>query len=580
MPYPRAILLTAALAGAAVAMAPGCRPGTPPAGGGVAAAEGGWFEDATERLGIDFRHDAGPADGSHFLPGIMGSGCALFDFDGDGLLDVLLLQGGGPDSPARNKLYRQQPDGRFEDVSEGSGLDFAGWNTGVAVGDVNNDGLPDVLITQYGGARLFLNRGGGKFEDVSREAGLDVPGWCASAAFFDYDRDGRLDLVVVRYLAYNPSVPCASPSGAPDYCNPSAFRGTAAALFHNVTGPDGHPRFEDVTLPSGLGRLAAPGLGVVCADFDGDGWPDVFVANDGKPNHLWINQHNGTFKEEAVRRGVANTTLGLAYAGMGVALGDVDGDGLEDLFVTHLAEETNTLWVQGPRGLFRDRSGPAGLTASAWRGTGFGTVLADFDLDGSLDLGVVNGAVRRGGPSAPGAEALGPYWSAYAARNQLFAGDGAGHFRDLSESQPALCASANVGRGLAVGDVDGDGAPDLLLTTVAGPARLLLNRAPGRGHWLTVRAFDPACKRDAAGAVVTVRAGGRRWVRRADPAGSYLSSGDPRAQFGLGAAAAVEAVDVAWPDGSREEFAGGPADRAVVLRKGEGRPAAAGEKGP
>jgi enediyne biosynthesis protein E4 len=330
-------------------------------------------------------------------------------------------------------------------------------------------------------------------------------------------------------------------------------------------------------LPSGLGRQPGPGLGVVCADFDGDGWPDIFVANDGKPNHLWINQRDGTFKEEAVRRGLAYNALGLAQAGMGVAVGDVDGDGLEDVFVTHLAEETNTLWGQGPRGLFRDRSGAAGLTAPRWRGTGFGTVLADFDLDGALDLAVVNGGVRRGGGTVAGAETLGPYWSAYAGRNQLFAGDGAGHFRDLSESQSTFCGYANVGRGLAVGDVDGDGAPDLLVTSAEGRARLLLNRAPGRGHWLAVRAVDPALKRDAVGAEVTVRAGGRRWLRRADPGGSYLCSGDGRALFGLGAASSVEGVAVRWPDGSREEFAGGAADRAMELRKGEGRTVAAGE---
>ena len=520
---PRAAILAAVLVGAA-----GCRPAGPSPVVNSPPADPGWFEDATDRVGLDFVHDPGPTDGAHFMPQIMGSGAALFDFDGDGRLDVLLLQNAGPNSPSKNKLYKQMDGGRFQDVSAGSGLDFAGWNMGVAVGDVNNDGRPDVLITQYGGVKLFLNEGGGKFRDVTKEAGLDAPAGRTSAAFFDYDRDGRLDLVVARYVDYNPSTPCAGPSGAPDYCNPATFRGMASVLFHNVTGPDGRPRFEDVTLPSGLGRLPGPGLGVICADLDGDGWPDIFVANDGKPNHLWINQKNGTFKEEAVRRGVACSGLGLSQAGMGVALGDVDGDGMEDFFVTHLGEETNTLWMQGPRGLFLDKSGAAGLTTPHWRGTGFGTVLADFDLDGALDLAVVNGGVRRGGAVAPGAAALGPYWSAYAGRNQLFAGDGAGHFKDLSEGQGSLCGAVNVGRGLVVGDVDGDGAPDLLATTVEGRARLLLNRAPHRGHWLTVRTFDPEHNRDAIGAEVTVRAGDRRWLRRADPGGSYLCSGDPR----------------------------------------------------
>jgi hypothetical protein len=573
----RAAMLAVALAGAAAVLAAGCGPDAAPPGSDPVPPGPDWFEDVTERVGIDFRHDFGPADDSHFMPGLVGSGCALFDFDGDGLLDILLLQNGGPDSPSKNKLYRQLPGGRFEDVSAGSGLDFAGWNMGVAVGDVNNDGRPDVLITQYGGARLFLNLGGGKFEDVTREAGLNLSGWCTSAAFFDYDRDGRLDLVVVRYLNYNPSVVCTGTDGAPDFCGPGMFSGVASALYHNGTGADGRPRFDDVTGPSGLGKGPGPALGVVCADFDGDGWPDIFVANDGKPNHLWINRHDGTFEEEGARRGLAYNALGVAWAGMGVAVGDVDGDGMEDVFVTHLADETGTLWLQGPRGLFRDRSGPGRLTTPCWRGTGWGTVLADFDLDGALDLAVVNGGARRNGPTWPGAEALGPYWSAYGARNQLFAGDGAGHFRDLSESQSALCGAVNVGRGLAVGDVDGDGAPDLLLTTATGPARLLLNRAPGRGHWLAARAFDPTLKRDATGAEVTVRTCDCRRVRRADPGGSYLSSSDPRALFGLGAATAVDSLTVRWPDGSREEFPGGPADRAIELRKGEGRAPAEGE---
>jgi hypothetical protein len=570
-----AVVLPALLGGLWAGCSP---PPTPNADPPDAASGPAWFEDVTDRVGLDFVHDAGPTDGSYFLPQIIGSGAALFDFDGDGLLDILLLQNAGPDSPSRNKLFKQLPGGRFRDISAGSGLDVAGYNMGVAVGDVNNDGRPDVLVTQYGGVKLFLNRGAGKFEDVTREAGLDVPGWSTSAAFFDYDRDGRLDLVIVRYLVYNPSLSCKEANGTSDYCYPGAFKGMTSVLYHNVTVPDGRPRFEDVTESSGLGRVPGPGLGVVCADFDGDGWPDVFIANDQQPNRLWINRRDGTFTEEAVQRGVAYNGMGKAYAGMGVALGDADGDGLEDLFVTHLGQETNTLWVQGPRGLFRDRTGAAGLAASRWRGTGFGTVLADFDLDGAPDVAVVNGRVYRGEPVA-GSDVLGPFWSVYAERNQLFTGDGAGRFRDLSAGQPALCGTPNVARGLAVGDVDGDGAPDLLVTAVAGRARLLLNRAPHRGHWLLVRAFDPALHRDAVGAAVTVRAGARRWLRRADPSCGYLCSGDPRALFGLGAAAAVDAVEVRWPDGAREAFAGGPADQALTVEKGKGRPVATQEKG-
>jgi enediyne biosynthesis protein E4 len=536
-----------------------------------------WFRDVTEEVGLHFVHDAGPVDGAYFMPQIMGSGAALFDFDNDGLLDVYLLHNGGP-TGKRNQLFKQLPGGSFKDVSAGSGLDFAGYCMGVAVGDVNNDGLPDVLVTGYGGARLFLNRGGGKFADVTKEAGLVSPGWGTSAAFLDYDRDGWLDLVVVHYVDYDPSWACGGSGGRRDYCHPKEFPGNVARLFRNKGPGPARVGFEDVTVRSGLGRVPGPGLGVVCADFDGDGWPDILVANDAQPNRLWVNQlgrrgrnkDDPFFTEEGVLRGLAFNGLGQAQGNMGVAVGDVDGDGLFDVFVTHLTEETHTLWRQGPRGHFADGTAAAGLASPRWRGTGFGTVLADLDHDGAPDLVVVNGRVSRARAVEP--ERLGPFWSCYAERNQVFANDGTGGFRDLSPGNAALCGEAGVYRGLAVGDVDGDGALDLLVTQVAGPARLYKNVAPKRGHWLLVRAVDPALKRDAYGAEVRVRAGGRRWVGWVNPGQSYLCSNDPRVHFGLGGARRVDDLSVRWPDGSREVFPGGRADRVVELRKGAGKP--------
>jgi hypothetical protein len=532
-----------------------------------------WFEDVTAQSGLDFVHDAGPVDGTRrFMPQIVGSGAAVFDFDGDGLLDIYLLNNGGPRGKP-NRLFRQVARGKFRDVSQGSGLDIAGFNMGVAIGDVNNDGHPDVLVTRYRGIKLFLNNGNGTFTDVTREAGLDgSPFWATSAAFLDFNRDGWLDLVVVNYVDYDPSWPCAGLGGAPDYCPPNQFAGTVAKLFRNRGPGQGRvPRFEDVTLASGLGRVPGPGLGVACADFNGDGWPDILVANDGQPNRLWINQKDGTFKNEAVVRGIAYNGLGQAHANMGIALGDVDGDGLFDVFITHLTEETNTLWQQGPRGLFRDRTAAAGLARPRWRGTGWGTALIDFDLNGMLDLAIVNGRVSRG-PAPPAAPTtLGPHWSRYAERNQLFANEGNGRFKDISAANPSFSGTAGVYRALVVTDLDGDGAPDLLVTAVAGPARLYRNVAPRRGHWLLVRAVDPALKRDAYGAEITVRAGDKRWLGLINPGQGYLCSHDPRAHFGLGTAARVDAIEVQWPDGTRETFAGRRADQEVRLLKGQGR---------
>jgi enediyne biosynthesis protein E4 len=532
-----------------------------------------WFEDVTEAVGLDFVHDPGPT-GAYFLPQVVGSGCA-FIHDGDGTVYVYLLQNAGPASPSINRLYRRQPDGKLRDVTAGSGLDVAGYNMGVAVGDVNNDGRPDVLLTQYRGIRLFLNLGGGRFQDVTAEAGLSNPLWAASAAFLDYDRDGWLDLFVANYLDYDPaSGPCDTQDGRKDFCGPETMPGTGSKLFRNrgpLAAADGKPavpvRFEDVSDPSGIGRLAGPGFGVVCADFDGDGWPDIFVANDGKPNRLWINNQDGTFTDEALVRGIAYEQMGRAFAGMGVALGDVDNDGLLDVYVTHLNSEKNTLWKQGPRGQFRDWSRPARLAFMDGRATGFGTILADFNLDGALDIAVANGGVIGNPARGTG---LG-FWQPYGEHNQLFANDGGGRFRDVSPANPAFCGRWNVARGLAFDDFDGDGAPDLLVTTIGDRARLFRNVAPDRGHWLKVRALDPQHQRDAYGAEVYVQAGERKWLRLVNPAQSFLSSCSPLALFGLGTATQVDSIQVHWPDGTREAFPGGAVDRSIVLKKGQGR---------
>ncbi|MFO0925671.1 MAG: VCBS repeat-containing protein [Gemmataceae bacterium] len=519
-------LLVAVVAGLA-----GCWASRPTPADPEAADDPVWYEDVTAAVGLDFVHDPGPT-GGYPAPQSMGSGCALFDCDGDGRLDLYLIHHGGP-TGKKNQLYRQTADGRFVDISAGSGLDIAGFNHGVAIGDVNNDGRPDVLLTQYGGIRLLLNRGGGRFEDVTGGSGLNNPLWGTSAAFVDYDRDGWLDLVVVNYLEYDPTVRCQNSKGQPDFCGPTSFRPVCSKLFRN-RGPgkaaDGTAVpvwFEDVSVASGIGRVPGPGLGVACADFDGDGWPDIFVSNDGQPNRLWINRRDGTFVDEAVARGVGYTAMGKAYAGMGVAVGDLTGHGLLDLYVTHLHTETHTLWRQGPRGQFQDQTASAGLAASAWRGTGFGTLMTDSDLDGRLDIVVANGRVYRGGP-ATGTD-LG-FWETYADRNQLFRNEGGGKLRDISSANQAFCGVWNVARGLAAGDYDNDGAPDLLVCSIGAPARLFRNVAPNRGHWLKVHAVDPRLKREAYGAEVRVRVKNSARAS-AQPATSFMSSDDASAHL-------------------------------------------------
>jgi hypothetical protein len=327
--------------------------------------------------------------------------------------------------------------------------------------------------------------------------------------------------------------------------------------------------FEDVTVKSRIGDKPGPGLGVTVADFDGDGWPDIFVANDQAPNHLFMNKHDGTFTEEALARGVARTAMGNTYAGMGVGAGDVDNDGLLDLYVTHLSSETNTLWKQGPRGQFRDLTGSWGLTTTRWRGTGFGTVMADFDLDGWLDIAIVNGRVYQD-PKPPVKPGIAPHWQPYAERNQVFSNTGSGQFRDISQNNPALCGYYTMGRGLACGDFDGDGAPDLLVTAIGEKARLLRNVAPQRGDWVAVTAFDPTLNRAAIGAEVYAISKGVRRLRILGSGDSYLSAGPLVAHFGLGAANRIEKFEIHWPDGTREWFEGGAVNRHVELRKGTG----------
>jgi hypothetical protein len=530
------------------------------------------FRDVAAELGVDFVHHASDREHMYFMPRSSGSGGAFLDYDGDGRLDLYLIQNDGPDSQYTNRLYRQTDSG-FVDVSQASGLDLAGFGMGVACGDVNNDGRVDVLLNEYNNARLLLNQttdATPRFVDITASSGLENPMWGTSACMFDYDRDGWLDLVLVNYLTYDASRWCADGRSRQEFCGPDAFAGRVTKLYHNL-GQAGSVRFHDVTVPSGFGSQPGPGYGVFCADFDGDHWPDVFIANDGKPNHLWINQQDGTFKEQAVTRGLAYNSMGTSEADMGVAVGDVDSDGMFDIFATHLATETHTLWRQGPRGIFVDRTATSGFTAAKWRSTGFGTVMVDVDNDGDNDLLLANGGVtRNAGPQGELAPWVDEFWGEYAQRDQILLNRGTGSFVDASLANEAMCGLAAVSRGLAAGDFNNDGRLDMLVTHIAGPVRLLQNVDASGGHWLLVRAVDPELKRDAYGAEVYVQAGSRRWMRWINPGYSYLCSNDPRAHFGLGSVDQLDAIRVIWPDGGEETFAGGAVDREVTLRRGEG----------
>ncbi|HUE71093.1 MAG TPA: CRTAC1 family protein [Pirellulaceae bacterium] len=555
------------------------------------------FEEITSTTGIDFQHWCGDG-GKFYFPEVMGSGIALFDYDRDGYLDLFVVQGmpaitGGADrstgkqpakASASSRLYRQEKDGRFVDVTEEAGLmDEEPYGMGVAVGDVNNDGWPDLYVTKFGRDRLFLNRQG-RFEDITASAGIDNPRWGTSVCFIDYDRDGWLDIFVTNYVDYYPSQRCIEPNGSEDYCHPGEFSPAPAKLYRNVTATmapsgsesenEGVPavRFQDVSFEMGIDGKPGPGLGVVPGDFNGDGWPDLYVANDAAANFLWINQQGSKFVDEAVVGGAACDIAGKPQSSMGVASGDINGDGMNELFTTHLDGEYSTLYVQLAAASFEDRTARAGLAGATIPFTGFGTAFLDMDLDGNLDLAIANGRVRR--PDRDRAPPADPaaFWRAYAEPNQLFLGDGKGGFALVASAQP-FCAEPHVARGLAVGDLDNDGDLDLVTSEINGPLRVFRNVAPRAGNWLMVAAIDPQRGgRDAYGAVLTVEAGGKRWSRDINPAYSYLSSNDPRAHFGLGQVDSVDRIIVRWPDGSEESFAGGPANRLVTVRQGEGNP--------
>jgi hypothetical protein len=506
------------------------------------------------------------------MPEVMGAGAALIDYDNDGDLDVFLVQGGPLGEAATagaaptSRLFRNDLAAgklRFTDVTERAGVGLRAYGMGAAVADYDNDADLDLFVTAFGADALFRNNGNGTFTDVTKEAGVTDPLWSTSAAFADYDRDGDLDLFVANYLDFTVAGNklCHDSVGARDYCTPRAYQPVPDRLYRN----DGNGRFTDVSEPAGITRADGAGLGVSVGDYNADGWLDFYVANDATPNQLWINRRDGTFADEGLLSGAALSGAGNPEGSMGIASGDYDADGDEDLFVTNIIGETFVLYENDGSATFDDARVRTGVSRPTASMTGFGTDWFDYDNDGWLDLFIANGAVnvveqQRGQPVP------------YRMKNQLLRNRGARALEDVSASAGPAFDRLDVSRGAAFGDLDNDGDIDVVVTANNGPVQLLINQAAGQHHWLQVRLQQEPGNRFGFGARVGIeRAGQPTLWRRVKTDGSYLSASDFRVHAGLGATPDIDAVTVVWPDGRRERWTDAAADRVITLRRGSGK---------
>ena len=526
------------------------------------------FTDVAAQAGLDLLNVSGGA-AKDFIVDANGNGAAFFDYDSDRDLDVLIVNGSTRERLATGgdamvALFRNEGGGRFADVTPASGFTRRGWGSGVCVGDYDNDGAPDVYITAFGPDVLWHNTGSGLFTDVTRRAGIDDTRWGTSCAFADYDRDGDLDLYVANYVKFDEStIPARGTTAAcrfmatDVFCGPKRLTGDPDFLYRN----NGDGTFSDVTAAAGVVDPGYYGFGVVFADLTDDGWPDIYVANDSVPNLFFRNRKDGTFVEEGLVSGAALSGDGRPQAGMGADAGDYNGDGLPDLIVTNFSHDYNTLYENGPAGVFSDRSYATGIAATAGPYLGWGVKFVDVDNDGRLDVLIANGHVY------PEVDRHG-LGTRYQQQKQLFLNEGR-RFRHATKEVGGGLLIEKSSRGAAFGDYDNDGDIDALVINMNDRPTLLRNDTMRGGHWITLRLVGIKSNRDAIGAKVTLDAGGRKQTAAVRGDGSYLSHSDVRVHFGLGAIAKVTGLEVRWPSGLTQKVSGLAADQFYVLREGE-----------
>jgi hypothetical protein len=519
--------------------------------GAFAAADDPGFRlaDVTGAAGINFRHNSG-AFGSKYLPETLGPGCAFLDYDSDGWLDILLVNGSDWAGHKRGistlSLYHNNRNGTFTDVTRRAGLAVEMYGMGVAVADYNNDGFPDILITAVGQNRLFQNTGRGTFVDVTQKSGLGGrSGFSTSALWFDYDRDGLLDLFICNYVQWSPEhdVFCSVDGRNKSYCTPEAYHGSTCWLFHNR----GNGTFEDVTAKSGIFDTTSKSLGVAMLDYDHDGWPDLFVANDTQPNKLYRNQRDGTFEDAAVRAGVAFSEDGKSRAGMGTDAADFDNSGVAGIAITNFDDEMIALYRPQRGGTYEDAAIKTGVGQASRMRLGFGCAFLDVNLDGRLDLAVVNGHIDETVRNITGNHG-------YAQPPHLFLNEGKGGFRDVAAQVGGGFAGPKIARGLAYGDFDRDGDLDLLMTTNQGPAYLYRNDVTSGNRSLRFRLQGTKSNRDGIGAIVRVTTPDATQSRMVKTGSSYLSQSELAVTFGLAKRDRADRVVIEWPSGQVQEF--------------------------